>query len=205
MEVFRNKISHPDKPMNLKVLLYISNIIDYVRLGLLTSSVFSNGFLFLTLYTVSICLDYFDGMAATKLNQVSKLGGCLDMVIDRISTMVILFKIAMKEPRNGNLCIIYSVADFISHFVYFVSMAYEGTHHKKYSENIFLKFYYNSTVLKIMCTGSELCFIMMYLNKKRNFFVPILQVIAGIKTFFHAVHFVVGIGIMSDFDGEKTS
>lgn len=189
--------------MNLKVLLYLSNIIDYVRLVLLVFSVFANGALFLTLYAASVSLDYFDGMAAVRLNQVSKVGGCLDMVIDRVSTMVVCFKVAMRQPRSGNLCIIYSLVDLISHFIFFVSMAYEGTHHKKYSENMFLKLYYDSTVLKVMCTGSELCFIMMYAYKKRNFLVTTLQVVAGIKTFFHAVHFVVGVGIMSDLDNKK--
>ncbi|ELA41323.1 uncharacterized protein VICG_01696 [Vittaforma corneae ATCC 50505] len=195
--------------MNLSVVFYIPNMIDYFRIILLIVSVFFKGRSFALLYITSISLDYFDGYAARRFGQISLLGGALDMIIDRVSTMVILSKISQEKPSYSPWCILYSIIDFMSHFIFFLMSAYTGTHHKKFSDNIFLSLYYRKGFLYFICLGSELCFILTYLSrsKKRVFdaqksILSFLQLVAATKTFFHIVHFVVGILFMSSIESD---
>lgn len=190
--------------MNLSVVFYVPNIIDYTRIILLIGSIFTRGTYFIAMYALSVSLDYFDGLAARKLNQVSILGGALDMIIDRVSTMVILSKIAVGMPSRAPWCILYSVIDFMSHFIFFLVAAYTGMHHKNFSQNPFLSLYYQKGFLYLMCLGSELCFVVHYLigvgGRKMKWSAQIsaiLVLIAVTKTFFHVVHFIVGTLVMS--------
>lgn len=192
--------------MNPKVIFYIPNIIDYIRILLLGTSIFLKEKSFASLYALSVSLDYFDGLTARKFNQISILGGILDMIIDRVSTMVILSKIAVEQPKYSPWCIFYSMVDFMSHFVFFLASVYSGKHHKEMSDNIFLTLYYNQAFLYFVCFGSELCFVVSYLFKGKekegfrsveNVVLYYLRAIAGLKTFFHIVHLFVGICVMS--------
>lgn len=184
--------------MGLEEIFNIPNSIDYLRMVLLLASVFCEDLPFVALYSLSVGMDYFDGMAAKYFNQATVLGGCLDMVIDRVSTMVICFKIAGTKVNHQKKCIFYVLLDFISHFIYFISMILVKTHHKSFQGNYLLNIYYNNLFLKIMCAGSELCFIATYYLKKENVMVRMLQLIAFVKTFFHLVHFCVGVDILSE-------
>lgn len=179
--------------MSQNVLLYIPNLIDYLRIILLFTSVFFKGIKFSILYGLSVSLDYFDGLFARSLNQVSLVGGVLDMIIDRVSTMTILTKIAIEKIEYAPWCILYSIIDFMSHFVFFLVSAYTGVHHKKFSTNYFLSLYYNPNFIYFVCLGSELCFIVTYNSKGRKNSLKFLQGIATLKTFFHAIHFAVGL------------
>ncbi|KAM0679488.1 phosphatidylinositol synthase 1 (CDP-alcohol phosphatidyltransferase1) [Glugoides intestinalis] len=179
--------------MSQKVLLYVPNIIDYLRIILLFASVFFKGTKFTVLYGLSVSLDYFDGMLARSLNQVSLVGGVLDMIIDRVSTMTILTKIAIEKIEYAPWCILYSIIDFMSHFVFFLVSAYTGIHHKKFSTNYFLSLYYTPAALYLVCLGSELCFLTTYNSKGKKNIFKFLQGIAVLKTFFHIVHFGVGL------------
>lgn len=190
--------------MNLTVVFYIPNIIDYFRIVLLIASIFFKGGRFALLYAVSISLDYFDGYAARNYNQISLLGAALDMIVDRVSTMVILSKISLERPNYSSWCTLYSIIDFMSHFMFSLLSAYTGIHHKKLSDNVFLSLYYNRNFLYFVCLGSELCFILTYLSKPKNhrfdsqkLLLSFLQLIAVVKTFFHIVHFVVSVLSMS--------
>lgn len=183
--------------MNWNVATYPSNMIDYTRLILLMSSVFFKGNLFALLYGASVSLDFFDGYVARLRNETSRLGAALDMIIDRVSTMLILMKIAFEKPDLFARCSLYSIIDFVSHFLFFLVSAYTGVSHKTMSSNFLLDFYYNINVLRILCLGSELCFIVTYLSKNKNRVVKVLQGIAGIKTFFHVIHFYVAIQELS--------
>jgi len=196
--------------MNLSVVFYIPNIIDYLRIALLMTSIFLKGGPFAAAYGLSVSLDYFDGLLARKLQQVSVLGGALDMIIDRISTAIILFKTAVEKPKYASWCIAYVTIDFVSHFIFFLVAAYTGMHHKKFSDNIFLSLYYQKSFLYLMCLGSELCFITLYLMSSKGpnsrwmeIFVGLLQSIAAVKTFFHVVHFVVGVLVMSTISDHR--
>jgi len=76
--------------MKFKELFYVANIIDYARILTLYWALKSDGWGFLGWYSFSYILDAFDGYAARALNQESRLGYYLDMVIDRISSCICL-------------------------------------------------------------------------------------------------------------------
>lgn len=46
---------------------------------------------FAILYFISFVLDYFDGLFARMFKQTSKFGGLLDMLTDRMGTLVLYF------------------------------------------------------------------------------------------------------------------
>merc|ERR1719203_2385319 len=90
--------------MRFKELFYVANIIDYARVVTLYWAVYSDtGYAFAGWYSVSYILDAFDGYAARALNQESRLGYYLDMVIDRISSCVCLHY-AAQAVLTGNTC-----------------------------------------------------------------------------------------------------
>lgn len=90
--------------MQWKELFYVANIIDYLRVLTLYWAVkSSDGYTFATWYSVSYLLDCVDGYAARALNQESKLGYYLDMVIDRISSCLCLHY-AAQAVLAGNTC-----------------------------------------------------------------------------------------------------
>ncbi|KAK2178466.1 hypothetical protein NP493_542g00015 [Ridgeia piscesae] len=73
--------------MMRKRLLYIPNVIDYLRFVLVLMSwvtYYSHPFSSAALYTVSISLDGVDGYLARKLKQQSEFGAWLDVVVDNI-------------------------------------------------------------------------------------------------------------------------
>eukprot|EP00930_Biecheleria_cincta_P077524 TRINITY_DN64822_c0_g1_i1.p1 TRINITY_DN64822_c0_g1~~TRINITY_DN64822_c0_g1_i1.p1 ORF type:complete len:268 (-),score=48.22 TRINITY_DN64822_c0_g1_i1:2-805(-) len=90
--------------MQFKELFYVANIIDYFRALTLYWAVRSpDGYTFAKWYSISYLLDCVDGYAARALNQESKLGYYLDMVIDRISSCVCLHN-AAQAVLAGNTC-----------------------------------------------------------------------------------------------------
>ncbi|CAH3151330.1 unnamed protein product [Pocillopora meandrina] len=68
------------------VLLFIPNLIGYVRVILLFASwiFFNNPVLFLCFYTASVLLDGLDGIVARQLNQTSAFGAWLDVATDNL-------------------------------------------------------------------------------------------------------------------------
>ncbi|GBG32649.1 CDP-diacylglycerol--inositol 3-phosphatidyltransferase [Hondaea fermentalgiana] len=86
--------------MQVPVVLYVANIIDYFRVVFLyfAYAEFSKGnsWGFAGFYALSYFLDAFDGIAARALNQTSKLGYYLDMVIDRVSSCLCLHLAATR-------------------------------------------------------------------------------------------------------------
>mmetsp|Transcript_12404 Transcript_12404/g.14681 ORF Transcript_12404/g.14681 Transcript_12404/m.14681 type:complete len:201 (+) Transcript_12404:24-626(+) len=88
----------PSWPPKAVEFLYVPNIIDYLRVVSLVYAMYGNAesdWHFVTWYSVSYLLDAIDGEAARYFNQCSKLGYYLDMVIDRISSSLALYKAAM--------------------------------------------------------------------------------------------------------------
>lgn len=83
--------SPPSKNHNTidySVLIYIPNVIGYIRLSFLVLAFFllpTSPALFITFYSISITLDGFDGYAARKLQQCSVFGAWFDVVIDNVS------------------------------------------------------------------------------------------------------------------------
>jgi phosphatidylglycerophosphate synthase len=105
------------------VLFYPANIIDYFRVLFLWLALggfdgfayassggpalfarlglpYTEGRCFAALYAFSYFLDCFDGIVARALNQCSKLGYYLDMIIDRVSSTMALW-MAARLVRSG--------------------------------------------------------------------------------------------------------
>ncbi|XP_050715674.1 uncharacterized protein LOC126998242 [Eriocheir sinensis] len=83
---------HPDNTAprpDYWVLLYVPNLIGYIRLSLLLLAFCllhsSSPAWFVSFYTGSIVLDGFDGFAARKLHQCSLFGAWFDVVLDNLS------------------------------------------------------------------------------------------------------------------------
>lgn len=70
--------------MALEICFYVPNIIGYIRLALVLAawSGFNNPALFLPCYVSSIILDGIDGWIARRLNQTSRFGAWLDVIVD---------------------------------------------------------------------------------------------------------------------------
>jgi len=90
--------------LQLKEIFYVANIIDYGRILALYWAVRSpDGLTFAMYYSISYLLDCIDGYAARALNQESRLGYYLDMVIDRVSSCLCLHYAALSV-LEGNTC-----------------------------------------------------------------------------------------------------
>ncbi|XP_023679023.1 uncharacterized protein [Paramormyrops kingsleyae] len=70
--------------MGLEVLLYVPNLIGYIRVLLVLAAWagFNNPEIFVPCYGISVILDGVDGFVARRLKQTSELGAWLDVVID---------------------------------------------------------------------------------------------------------------------------
>eukprot|EP00928_Gymnodinium_smaydae_P044215 TRINITY_DN29510_c0_g1_i1.p1 TRINITY_DN29510_c0_g1~~TRINITY_DN29510_c0_g1_i1.p1 ORF type:complete len:299 (-),score=55.70 TRINITY_DN29510_c0_g1_i1:96-890(-) len=99
--------------MRLIELVYVANIIDYVRILMLYWAVRSTGYTFAAYYAISYLLDAVDGPAARALNQESRLGYYLDMVADRVSSCVCLY-FAAQAVLAGETCVGASVAPYVA-------------------------------------------------------------------------------------------
>ena len=94
------------------VLLYIPNIIGYLRvvLTLLSLSIMicypHQWIIAIICYVSSFVGDLFDGMAARKFNQCSTFGGLLDMVTDRCSTAGLLCVLTREYSYDPRLVVV---------------------------------------------------------------------------------------------------
>ena len=81
----------PSMSKSMKILLYIPNIIGYIRFIILLYAwvKWSHPNVFLPLFVLSAGLDFVDGAVARHLNQTSAFGAWLDVVLDNISRSMI--------------------------------------------------------------------------------------------------------------------
>ncbi|XP_011617280.1 uncharacterized protein [Takifugu rubripes] len=72
--------------MGFEILLYWPNIIGYVRIGLVFAAwaASETPSVFVPLYSVFIALDGVDGWLARRLDQSSRFGAWLDVVVDNV-------------------------------------------------------------------------------------------------------------------------
>lgn len=151
----------------LEVYLYVPNIIGYFRIFFCVLSyyyAFSHTNLSVICYFLGAGLDAFDGMAARALDQCSTFGTMLDMMCDRMGTLVLLMVIAQQDPSKWGLCAFLIVLDVVSHWLqmYYVLKANKASH--KGSENVWLNFYYTAPYwLFVACSGNELYIMAWYL------------------------------------------
>ena len=98
------------------VLLYIPNIIGYLRVVLTLLSITlmiifpTHWKIAIICYISSFVGDLFDGMAARKFNQCSTFGGLLDMVTDRCSTAGLLCVLS-REYEDEPILVLVSALD----------------------------------------------------------------------------------------------
>ncbi|KAM0685941.1 hypothetical protein COBT_002842, partial [Conglomerata obtusa] len=180
---------------NLKTIFNIPNSIGYLRIILLYASTFFSTTTFITLYSISALLDFFDGKMARRYNQCTFLGSCLDMITDRSATALIFAKIAALEPSMLSFLHVTLLTDVLSHFLYF-SYAISSKAHHKNPDNCVLRMYYDKRVLMVLCTGSEMFFVGLVLQSVYGclrWFVYVLGVLSVIKSFFHVVQMYVAL------------
>lgn len=181
--------------MNLQIIFNIPNTIGIIRIVLLYLCIIANDPYFFVFYIISASLDALDGKMARKFNQSTFLGACLDMITDRVSTILIFLRILSK---NNELYIFLSfilLTDIFSHFLYFAFAISKNSHHKNPS-NYFLRLYYRKNVLLILCTTTELFFLSILFDALygcASIVKCILCVFCCIKTFFHIVQLYVAV------------
>ncbi|ELQ75890.1 Phosphatidylinositol synthase [Trachipleistophora hominis] len=189
--------------MNTAVLFYIPNLVNYLRLLLIISSIYLHGNLFLLVYTISSSIDLIDGTIARSLNQTSKLGACLDMFTDRLTTTIIVCKILERKRSKSMILLLF--IDLLSHMLLFTSSMAVNVSHKEPILSM-LKVYYQKVVLVLLCVGTEVYYVMKYLDtyKKVNKNVILLfYTFLIVKSFFHFLQLIEGMCRLSDLDGGK--
>ena len=164
--------SQEDVTMTInKVFLFVPNMLSYARILL-----YIGGFFLHTtghwqwcaiLYTAGFLGDYWDGVAARKLNQCSKFGAALEMVSDRTATAGLCVILAHLYPRYIVVFILLIALDIGSHYylLYLTSLQGEKSHKDSgtQSEYRLLNAYYgNVTVLRLLVTGNEFFYIFLY-------------------------------------------
>ncbi|KAI5132337.1 uncharacterized protein NESG_01063 [Nematocida ausubeli] len=141
-------------------LLYIPNIIGYVRVVLLFISLFFSKNIFVILYSISYLLDSLDGYAARRFKQESKLGYILDMATDRASSAVLILRVVDAYPKMFIILGAFLMMDVLSHFFCVVCTCSSKVSHKVHASTSIasriLSFYYARPVLFTVCLGSEL-------------------------------------------------
>ena len=114
----------------MKTFFYVPNLIGYLRITLLifAYSIRNDNFaLFALSYFVAFVLDVADGIAARAFNQCSKFGAHLDMLTDRVSTLVIAI-ICLQVPNAPLLTyiLLWIAIDITSHWLQTLNAAASG-------------------------------------------------------------------------------
>ncbi|CAB3983771.1 CDP-diacylglycerol--inositol 3-phosphatidyltransferase [Paramuricea clavata] len=120
--------------------------------------------IFAIFYLLNTLLDEFDGYYSRKLNQTSKFGALLDMLIDRCVTTCLMVSLSNVYSSYRILFQFLISLDVSSHWFHMYSSMIKGDKSHKTTTNFFLKLYYESwSVLTMMCWGNEVFFVMLYL------------------------------------------
>ncbi len=146
----------------MKTFFYIPNIIGYLRIALLVIAyaVRSKSFIgFAACYFTSFVLDALDGIAARAFNQCSRFGACLDMLTDRMATLVLVIICLQIDSASLQGYILWWILiDLTSHWLQTLAAAQSNSHHKSIKNRFaLLNLYYNNK--KFMCTlcvGAEI-------------------------------------------------
>lgn len=161
--------------MTENIFLFVPNILDYLRVVFAFASFYympSDPWKASVLYILSGLLDAFDGYAARSLNQGSKLGAMLDMLIDRMTTMCLCAALCHFYPKYMLFFQFWMALDIVSHWFHLQSSQMKGAESHKVidlSGNPILRHYYhNKTVLFSFCAANELFFCMLYLTYFTN-------------------------------------
>ena len=159
---------------NPNIFLWIPNILDYLRVVFAVAGFYFGKtcpIFFLITYFISFSLDLFDGLAARHFNQCSRLGGTLDMVIERISTAGLLMLLSQLYTDYSHWFIFLMMLDIGSHWLQTHSAMMGDnlkTHinHKSLNENfLIVRLYYtNKYCLFSVCLFAEVFLLLLYLK-----------------------------------------
>jgi len=153
------------------VLLYVPNLIGYIRLV----SLFIVPFFILHAPIISVCLYFFsasldalDGYLARRLGQESYVGAVLDYTIDRATLAVLQMTLALIYIPIWGFFAFVLILDMVSHISHvYTSLFLKRRHHKEIIDNQskLLKLYYsNRRVLFLTCFFHDLWFGFVYLH-----------------------------------------
>ena len=93
----------------MHVLLYVPNVVGYVRLGLLAAAFLrfrGDPWLFIGVYVVFAFLDMVDGFAARVLGQTSVFGAWLDVFVDNIGRTLLWSQIYPVCSNVGHFAVL---------------------------------------------------------------------------------------------------
>ncbi|KAK4536170.1 hypothetical protein CDCA_CDCA07G2195 [Cyanidium caldarium] len=172
--------SHPSPA---RVLLYVPNIIGYLRIALAVIAFrqYRDSSRFFTAYLLGFLLDAADGLAARRLQQSSLFGALLDMLTDRCSAMalvVVLGRSAILAPPQKwpvalrsrlplaivFICVALILLDAVSHLLQMCAGLVVGSaSHKAASRLRLVQLYYTRWMLTTVCLLSELFLLLSYL------------------------------------------
>lgn len=199
-----------------EVYLFVPNLIGYTRVALTGAGIYmlhqaqqqgTDGWVLgLVLYTSSFVLDFFDGYFARMLNQSSDFGAVLDMVTDRVSTMLLLVVLCCLYPEYFAWFALLAALDYSSHWVQMYSAK---AHHKTSNQdkNLVVRFYYNVyPFFGFCCVGTELFYIAMTIlnfqphNQLVNLSLPVLFVACGCKNIVNVAQLLSGFECIAKRD-----
>ncbi|EED90962.1 phosphatidylinositol synthase, partial [Thalassiosira pseudonana CCMP1335] len=172
--------SKPNQTTANEVLLYIPNLIGYIRviftlLSLILMICIPDLWAFaIILYVSSFVGDLFDGMAARRFGQCSTFGGLLDMVTDRCSTAGLLC--ALSNEYSGQPSFLFTmliILDISSHWCQMYSTTSLKQHHKSAEGNkgrfFLVRWYYLSyPFFGYCCVGAEFTYVTIYVLSRVN-------------------------------------
>lgn len=181
-----------------KLLSYYGNIVVYIRICALFSSVYLKGAAFGLAYILCFSLDYFDGLVARHFNQISKFGCCIDILTDLLQHVIIIVKMKdqISEKKLQRILISLYFLDFYSNFLNFHASLILSGSHKQVNDEV-LAIYYDANNLFYIVGAAEFGLVGMYLAPDLFYFflIPYL-----VKSFFHVVQLKYAFQLFTEID-----
>ncbi|TMW60212.1 hypothetical protein Poli38472_000254 [Pythium oligandrum] len=150
----------------VEVYFYLSSLIGYVRVVLVTYSLYialEDYKTSIVCYTIAFICDFFDGYVERWLDQRSNYHAILDVVTDRCSTGGLLMILSHMYPSYLLVFMYLLNLDFASHWYHMYSC--KGNHKRIGKDcNVLLRTYYGVyPFFGFCCIGTELFYISLYL------------------------------------------
>jgi CDP-diacylglycerol--inositol 3-phosphatidyltransferase len=189
---------------NKKVLLYVPNLMAYVRCLFLLAGIITlktSGLLTACFFTVVEILDAIDGLVARKLNQVSKTGALFDFTLDRVATASYLVGLIIFCKTWWWFFLFVLFLDIGSHFAHVYQSGFvKSPNHKNIeSSNLLLNAYYNSKPLMLFCCFSfDVTLVLIYLTfwyDSFSIYLSLFFVVPGflLKNYIHILQFISAV------------
>ncbi|KAH3799939.1 hypothetical protein DPMN_153563 [Dreissena polymorpha] len=164
-----NKSHSPHRKGNTThVLLYIPNIIDYIRILFLCLFCYvarTDRCAAALCYFVSFALDELDGNLARYLGQTSEFGMLLDILIDEASVTALCHVLATFYPVYTLAFQMFSILDFCGQWSIYHFAARFRNNDYKHQDNWLTKIYFNSYVPNLFWVyGNHVFLLALYLG-----------------------------------------